>query len=481
MSLKHHSVPNLSYQDFPLEENEQKRNEIGNAVFGFANDFLNSLGESKAFNSDTHTFTEQDNLFQIGTESVELDDILKLFKERVVDAGLNPASGGHLGYIPGGGLYSAGLGDFLAAVTNRYAGVFYASPGAVKMSDALINWVGSMVGYTEGFGGNLTSGGSIANLIALSTAKKNKQITSKNLLKSVIYCSQQTHHSIYKAINILGLEECVVRQIPVDHNFRLSVSEFKTQIEKDIEDDLNPFLTIANAGSTDVGAIDPIAELSAVCSSYSIWLHVDAAYGGFFMLTEGGKSKLQGLKQADSVILDPHKGLFLPYGSGMVLVKDINHLLNANRYSANYMQDAETSDHYSPADLSPELSRHFRGLRMWLPLKLYGPKIFAQYLEEKLQLTQYLHEKLMELGFTIVCEPALTVIAFRYEFEERDNDAMNKAILDHIHKDGRVFISSTVLNGHFTLRAAIVSFRTHKKEIDLLVHLLQIKLADLSV
>ena len=478
MSIKRSTGDTTSDEKFSLEENEQRRNEIDKAVFEFANDFLNSIGEAKAFHSDTHADTEQDKQFEIGTEPVELDEILNLVKERVVNTGLNPASGGHLGYIPGGGIYSAALGDYLAAVTNRYAGVFYASPGAVKMSDALIKWVGSMIGYTEGFGGNLTSGGSIANLIALSTAKKNKQITSKNLLKSVIYCSQQTHHSIYKAINIVGLEECVVRQIPVDRNYRLSASEFKAQIEKDIEEGLNPFLIIANAGSTDVGAIDPIEELSTICNTNSIWLHVDAAYGGFFMLTGGGKSKLQGLKQADSVILDPHKGLFLPYGSGMVLVKDINQLLNANSYSANYMQDADNTGHYSPADLSPELSRHFRGLRMWLPLKLYGPKVFANYLEEKLRLTRYLYEKLIELGFKIVCEPDLTVIAFRCEFEDRDNDALNKAILKHIHKDGRVFISSTVLDGQFTLRAAIVSFRTHKKQIDMLLHLLKEKISD---
>ncbi len=473
--------PPSSDKDFSLEENEQQRNEIDIAVFEFANAFLNSIGESKAFNCDTHADTEQDNLFEIGTESVDIDELLKLVKDRVVDTGLNPASGGHLGYIPGGGIYSAALGDYLAAVTNRYAGVFYASPGAVKMGDSLIKWVGNLIGYTEGFGGNLTSGGSIANLIALSTAKKNKHITSKNLVRSVIYCSQQTHHSIYKAINMVGLEECVIRQIPVDLNYRLSPPKFKAQIEKDIKDGLNPFLAIANAGSTDVGAIDPLQELSTICNTNSIWFHVDAAYGGFFMLTAHGKSKLRGLKHADSVILDPHKGLFLPYGSGMVLVKDINHLLEANSYSANYMQDADNTGHFSPADLSPELSRHFRGLRMWLPLKLYGPRVFSEYLNEKLQLTEYLREKLILLGFTIVCEPDLTVIAFRYEPDDRNNDSLNKAILDHIHKDGRVFISSTVLDDRFTLRAAIVSFRTHKKEIDMLLQLLESKLATLSV
>jgi glutamate/tyrosine decarboxylase-like PLP-dependent enzyme len=470
-----------SKEDFYLEENQQKRNEIDKAILEFANDFVHEIDETKAFHNNTHAKTKEDDLFEIGENTLKLNKILELIKDRVVNTGLNPASGGHLGYIPGGGLYSSALGDYLAAVTNRYAGVFYASPGAVRMEDALINWCGNLIGYTEGFGGNLTSGGSIANLIALSTAKKTKNISSKNILKSVIYCSQQVHHSIYKAINIVGLEECIVRQIPLDKDLRLSSPDFESQVEKDIKDGLSPFLLIANAGSTDVGAIDPLKDLGAICKRNSIWFHVDAAYGGFFTLTDYGKDRLQDLKMADSVILDPHKGMFIPYGSGMVLVKDINHLLDANKYSANYMQDAVKETHYSPADLSPELSKHFRGLRMWLPLKLYGAKVFSGYLEEKLSLTRYLHKNLLELGFTIVCEPALTIIAFRYNFNDRDNDLLNTALLNHILEDGRIFISSSLLNNQFTLRAAILSFRTHRKEIDILIQLLKDKLEDLSV
>lgn len=466
--------------EFPLEIDGPKRKVVHKAILDFTNDFLNTIDDAKAFHFNTHAKTEQDDLFEIGEGTLKLDKLLDLIKERVVNTGLNPASGGHMGYIPGGGIYTAALGDYLAAVTNSYAGVFYASPGAVRIEDALINWCGNLIGYNEGFGGNLTSGGSIANLIALSTAKKTKNITSKNIQKSVIYCSQQAHHSIYKAISIVGLEECVVRQIPLDKDFRLSSPHFNEQVEKDINNDLNPFLLIANAGSTDVGAIDPLQELGAICEWNSIWFHIDAAYGGFFTLTAYGKNRLQGLKLADSVILDPHKGMFMPYGSGMVLIKNINHLLKANSYSANYMQDADKEAHYSPADLSPELSKHFRGLRMWLPLKLYGAEVFSDYLAEKLNLTTYLHKKLIQMGFTIVCEPALTIIAFRYNFNDSNNDDLNKALLNHILEDGRIFISSTILNNHFTLRTAILAFRTHKKEIDILIQLLKSKLEDLS-
>ena len=460
-------------ESFSLEESELKRKEIERTIFKFANNFIKSITKSKAFHSNARIDIVDNDLFEIRSKPQTINDILDFFKEQVLETGLNPASGRHFGYIPGGGLYSSALGDYLAAVTNRFAGVFYASPGAVKMEDALIKWGGKLIGYTKGFSGNLTSGGSLANLIALYTAKKYKNITSKNLLNSVIYCSNQTHHSIYKAINIVGLEECIIRQISLDKSYRLSALELKKQIDKDTKAGLNPFLVIANAGSTDVGAIDPLEEISLISKTSSLWLHVDAAYGGFFMLTAQGKSKLRGLENADSVILDPHKGMFLPYGSGMVLVREKEHLLNANKYSANYMQDASAKAHYSPADLSPELSKHFRGLRMWLPLKLYGPKVFSLYLEEKLHLTEYLYRGLKQLGFKIVCEPDLTVVAFRLESQEHPDDTKNKAILKYLLKEGNVFLSSTVLEGNFTLRAAILSFRTHEKEVHQLLKSLE--------
>lgn len=466
---KSNSLDNL----FELEESASERKALFEKIQNFSEDFLDSLDSQKAFNYETHAETDRDSFFKIDNRKESLDTILDFFKERVLDTGLNPASGGHMGYIPGGGIYSSALGDYLAAVTNRYAGVFYASPGAVRMEDALINWTGKLIGYSDRFGGNLTSGGSMANLIALHTAKHHKNITISKVPKSVIYCTSQTHHSIYKALKVIGLEACIIREIPLDSKFKISVKALETQIKHDEHIELTPFLIIANAGSTDVGSVDPLTQVSNVSKKHNIWLHVDAAYGGFFMLTALGKDKLKGIELADSVILDPHKGLFMPYGSGIVLIKDIHHLAAAHSYSANYMRDAEMENQYSPADLSPELSKHFRGLRMWLPLKLYGENVFSDYLSEKIQLAYYLYQELVAIGYSVLCEPDLSVVAFRLELKHYNSDVLNKIILDYIQKDGRIFISSTVLDDRLTLRAAILSFRTHKEEIDLLVHLLK--------
>lgn len=464
---------NFPKASFELEETVHERKVLFDKINSFSEQFLETLPSQKAFHYNKHQTTEADSFLSIENQKSSLDSILNFFEERVLNTGLNATSGGHLGYIPGGGIFSAAIADYLAAITNRYAGEFYASPGAVRIEDAVIDWAGKLMGYTGKFGGNLTSGGSIANLVALHTAKHHKQISGAAISTSVVYCTEQSHHSIYKALKIIGLQECIIRKIPLDAHFKISVDALKTRIESDKRENLNPFLLVANAGSTDVGAVDPLTDLGLIAKTYKLWFHVDGAYGAFFMLTEKGKEKLKGIAQADSIILDPHKGMFLPYGSGIVLIKEIENLAAAHSYTANYMRDAHVVDQYSPSNLSPELSKHFRGLRMWLPLKLYGEQAFSNYLTEKLQLATYLSTRLENLGFKVICKPDLSVVAFRLEIENYNSDELNKKILDDIQKDGRIFISSTILNNKMTLRAAILSFRTHKAEIDLFLELLK--------
>jgi glutamate/tyrosine decarboxylase-like PLP-dependent enzyme len=443
-------------------------------VLAYGEAFLQALPGGIAYTKEGYSRQEEDDFLSITGDAAQLASILNFQANRVDRGGLNPAAPGHLGYIPGGGIYAAALGDYLAAVTNRYAGVFYASPGAVRMENALIQWAGELIGYPPGFGGNLTSGGSIANLIAISTARNAKQIKGKNLDRTVIYLSAQTHHSIRKAIKISGLEECVLRTIGVDDHYRLDPEQLKDQIEHDQKRNLHPFLIVASAGTTDLGVVDPLKEISQIARTHGLWLHVDAAYGGFFQLTEYGRELMQGISLADSVILDPHKGLFLPYGSGIVLVRDIQQLSAANDYEAGYMQDARAfRAEISPADLSPELSKHFRGLRMWLPLKLHGVGPFISGLEEKLGLARYFYQHIRDLDFATISAPDLTVVAFRHMPPKGDPDSHNRLLLQKMQTDGRVFLSSTTLNGQFWLRVAILSFRTHRSEIDLALHLLR--------
>ena len=214
---------------------------------------------------------------------------------------------------------------------------------------------------------------------------------------------------------------------------------------------------------------------SDIAERHNLWYHVDAAYGGFFILCDALRRTFDGIGQADSVVMDPHKGLFLPYGCGAVLVKDRSLLGKAHYYQANYMQDVAVSeDEYSPADHSPELTRHYRGLRLWLPLKLFGLKPFRACLEEKLHLARYFHTQIQRLdGFEAGPEPDLSVVTYRYIPKKGDANEFNRRIIEEVHKDGRVFLSSTMLDGKFTLRLAVLAFRTHLDTINTALDVLE--------
>jgi len=463
-----------------LEPDAAERNEVRENVIRYTEHFLDTIATRKAYEFNSNLGAE---LLKspIGEKSMPIQKAMKLIERAVDFPALNPASGGHLGYIPGGGIYYASLGDYMADVTNRYAGVFFAGPGAVRMENQLIRWVAGVVGYPGHAAGNLTSGGSIANLIGICTARDAKKVRAARVSSSVIYMTHQAHHSLEKAIRIAGLGECVMRHVKMDDHHRMDPIALAKQIASDRKEKLFPFLLIGSAGTTDTGSVDPLDALSRVARKYKLWFHVDAAYGGFFMLTTYGKKILQGIENSDSLSIDPHKGLFLPYGIGIVLVKNARQMHATHVYQANYMQDALSSvEEPSPADLSPELTKHFRGLRMWLPLKLHGVKPFRACLDEKLLLARYFHAEVAKLGFETGPKPELSVVTYRYVPRKGDADAFNKKLLTAVQRDGRVFISSTLLQGKFTLRFACLSFRTHQSTVDTLLTVLKREVRRLS-
>ncbi len=459
-----------------LEPSSSMRHTINTAVLTYAKTFLTRLPETKAYTLPEAS-ANPDWAAPIGDEPVQIETLLNLLAQHLDRPGINTASAGHLGYIPGGGIYSAALGDYLAAVTNRYAGVYFASPGAVQLENMLIKWMAELVGYPKNAGGALLSGGSIANLTAIVTARDAAGLKSADIPRSAIYLSAQAHHSIGKALRIAGLAEIIVREVEMDDSYRMKPDALAAAIAADRKAGLNPWLVTAAAGTTDTGMIDPLADVGEIAENEQLWYHIDGAYGAFFALCNPGRKALRGMENSHSLVMDPHKTLFLPYGSGAVLVKDRQSMMTSHHYFANYMQDTEAlpSD-ISPADVSPELSKHFRGLRMWLPLKLHGLAPFRAALEEKLLLAQYFYEKIQEIdGFEVGPYPDLSVVVYRYVPAHGDADAFNRRLVEEIHKDGRVFISTTVLNGHFTLRMAAVVFRTHIDTIDLLLEILREK------
>ena len=396
--------------------------------------------------------------------------LLKLLFGRVIPASLNTASPGYLAYIPGGGLPEAAVADMIALATNRYAGVWMAAPGLVQLEKNVIDWFAGIVGLPAGSGGILTSGGSMANLIAVVTARREK--LPPDFLRGVVYASDQAHHSVLKAAVLAGFPETNVRSVPTDARFRMRVDALEAAMTEDRAAGRTPFLVVANAGSTNTGAVDPLDPIADAAGRAGAWLHVDAAYGGFFAMTERGRAVMSGLGRADSITLDPHKGLFMPYGTGCLLVRDVQALRRTHAMQAAYMPAMQTDpDLVDFCELGPELSREARGVRMWLPIKLHGAAAFRAALDEKLDLARYARDAIGSLpGVEIVAEPELSLFAFRHRPDhlttEAELEAHNRALLGRINERQRVFLTGARVGERFFLRIAVLSFRTHRDRID---------------
>jgi len=386
--------------------------------------------------------------------------------------GFHTAGPGYLAYIPGGGLLHAAVADLVANSLNRYVGIWAAAPGLVQLEQNVVDWFGDVVGYDRAGdvvpGGFLTSGGSLANFSGVFTARRALLSSSAELAGARLYTSQQAHHSVAKAAVLAGFDAEQVRAIDVDDAFCIDVAALRRAVDADIAEGLRPLVVIGQGGSTNTGAVDDLNALADVCAEHQMWFHVDAAYGGFFMLTSRGRARLRGLSRADSVTLDPHKGLFLPYGTGALVVKDRQKLKAAHDMSGAYLTALQSDDacvDYS--QMSPELSRDFRGLRVWLPLAVVGTEAFAAQLDEKLDLAAQAADTLASWDeVEVVATPQLSVLAFRLRGQ---GDDVNRAWLDAVNAKGRVMLSGTYVEVRaertFVLRLAVLSFRTHTTHV----------------
>ncbi|MDZ7344952.1 MAG: pyridoxal-dependent decarboxylase, partial [candidate division KSB1 bacterium] len=378
---------------------------------------------------------------------MDFDSLLAFLMNKIIPVSINTAHPAYLGYIPGGGLYPSALAAFLAAATNRYVGVWYAAPAAARLETNVLEWFAQLMGYPPSARGIMTTGGSLANFSAVVTARQH--LLGDDLARGTLYCSDQTHHSVMKAAMLAGISEKNIRRLEPDRNFRAIPERFEAAITADLNKGFKPFLIVGNAGTTNTGAVDPLIELADLSKKYSLWYHIDGAYGGFFNLCAEGKSKLKGIELSDSLVLDPHKGLFTPYGCGSLLVKDGECLRRAHMLTADYLQDQFTPEgEINFTEHSPELSRSFRGLQVWLPLKLFGLQAFRNNLAEKLQLAQWMYRRFLEApGFECPSVPDLSVITFRYRPRRGDIDLFNRRLLANLVKSKKLFLSSTLLHG----------------------------------
>lgn len=410
-----------------------------------------------------------------------VDEVRASFREPVPEAGrpleallerLSPAIAksyntpgpGYLAYIPGGGVYAAALADFVATAVNRYVGVSQAAPALSQIEETTTAWLCGLMGLPGTARGILTSGGSLSNFSAIVTARHER--LGESFLDGRIYLSEETHHCVNKAARLAGFPRASLCTLPTDARLRLVPEALERAIQEDRAKRLRPFLVVANVGTTNTGAVDPLPAILEIARAHGLWVHADAAYGGFFRLAPGGEDLLRGIEGCDSVTLDPHKGLFLPYGIGALLVRDGEALARAHRETASYVQDVTAEGALGFADLSPELSRDFRGLRLWLPLQLHGLAAFREQLEEKLALARWAHDALsQDPRFEMLDPPQLSVVAFRLRGRAQDADRLGPELLRRVNGRRRVFLSSTVVRGRYALRICVLCFRTHHDRV----------------
>ncbi|XP_035671267.1 L-tryptophan decarboxylase cnsB-like isoform X1 [Branchiostoma floridae] len=404
----------------------------------------------------------------IPEHGIGIDKVLRDFS-RIGDQMEREGHPGHMAYVPGNSTAPAAIGDFLAASFNPYSLNVASCRRAVKMQQVIVQWVGRLFGYPDTCAGNLTSGGTVATMVAMATARDKKVPSSQDYHRCVLYVSELTHDGVAKCLSTLGMREAMVRKVPVDGRYRMDVNLLRKFIENDVQNNLLPFLVVATTGTTDVGSVDPVPAIRAVATQYNMWLHVDACYGGFFVLCNSAKHLFEGVETADSIAVDPHKGLYAPFGTGLVLVQNGASLRDSNtRHHGSYMQDQRTNpEDWNPEDLTFEQSAHFRAPRVWLPLQLYGVATFRDALQEKLELAKYLYLRLKCQPHIQVVEPVLSTVLFRIPGA---SDNINRSLLEEISADGRFFVSTTTVKGTLYLRACIFCYRTHRQHLDVFIN-----------
>lgn len=451
---------------YPLEPDAHEMRRLVDEAMRRIVEHIESLPSQPAMNVYGATEFARTLIEPLPQEGRSYEALLDFLFHDAIPRSFTAAGPGYLAYVPGGGIFHAAVADLIADAVNRYVGVCAAAPALVQLETNVIRWFAEILGLPTNAGGVLTSGGSLANFTAIVAARK--ALLPDDFLRGTLYCSNQVHHSFQKAANLAGFPYANIRELPVDGRFRMRIDALEERIARDRAEGWTPCLIAGSAGTTATGAIDDLEALARVAREQGVWFHVDGAYGALFAMTDRGRAALRGIALADSVILDPHKTFFLPFGTGALLVRDANALRRAHSLHADYLPEMQDADELVDfCEISPELSRDFRGLRVWLPLKLFGIAPFREQLDEKLDLMGYVMDELRKIdAIEIVAEPQLTICAFRVRGE---GDDATRALLDRINARKRVMLTPTTLDGRFVIRIAIVSHRTHRDRIEMLL------------
>lgn len=475
------------HRDAPVAMDSDSFRRAGHALVDSIADFLESLPERPVTRDDPpeairDLINGDAPLPEEGTDSQAL---LERTAGLLFDHSLFNGHPRFLGYVTSSPAPIGMLGDFLAAAVNQNVGAWRLSPAASEIEAQTVRWIAEMVGFPRGCGGLLVSGGNLANIVGLLSARvaaagggvRRMGVGAPEAAPLRVYASAETHTWVQKAADIAGLGTDAIRWIPVDDRLRMNVDILRDTVEADRKAGGRPVMVAGTAGSVSTGAVDPLADIAEMCRDFGIWLHVDGAYGGFAAALPDAPADLHALPLADSVALDPHKWLYAPLEAGCVLVRDPERLRDAFSYHPPYYHFGQEATNY--VDFGPQNSRGFRALKVWLALQQVGRRGYVRMIGDDIRLAQRLYELLGEHDELEALTRDLSITTFRYMPSDLESKAgtgageaylnrLNEALLERLQRSGEAFVSNAVIDGCYVLRACITNFHTDAGDIEAL-------------
>lgn len=408
------------------------------------------------------------------------ETILDRFRANVVPNHAREPHPRFLGYIPSCPTFPAVAGDWLATGFNFFAGVWPVAAGPNEVELTVLEWFRRWMGMPEGSRGLLTSGGSAATVTAVVAARHHAVGDDASILpKLTAYCSDQAHSSFMKAAWIAGIPRSQVRAVPSDDAYRMRVDKLREMVDADRKAGLVPFIVCATAGATNTGAVDPLHALADFTRDEKLWLHTDSAYAGFSVLTKSGRELLDGLGRADTLTLDPHKWLYVPFECGCLLARDPSKLEAAFSVHPEYLHDVRARDtEVNFSDYGEQLTRYSRAMKVWVSVQYWGTAAIAAAQEHGMALAELAERLVREAPELEVLSPArFGIVCFRVHPRGMDDrellNAFNERVNDAINKTGFVLMSSTQLRGVFSLRLCIPGHRTREEDVRAVIGLVR--------
>jgi len=448
----------------------------GNSVIQLMAEYLGGLRDHKVYRHISSRDIRDSLDPALPTKGIDFDALLKVFRENIIPFSRQNAHPRMFGYVQSPGTPLAAFADLLASTLNANLTVWRSAPAPVELERLTIDWIRQILGFNAQAGGLFVSGGSMANLAAIAAARQAKDDSSGRLR---IYASSETHFSIAKAAALLGIGQENVRLVDVDECFKIRVDDLVAKITADLEAGYLPFCVVANAGTVNTGAVDPLAEIREIADRFQLWMHVDGSYGAFAVLAKSARKLFAGLERADSIALDPHKWLYLPVDVGCVIYRAPEIARAAFAHEAEYTRiiGEKADEAFAFWDYGPELSRRFRALKVWMLLKGVGLDSLGEAIESNLACARYLESMVRASDdFEMVAPVELSIFCLRHVPVQLRNkspqaiDAFNERLLIALQRDGSSYLSNATLAGRFALRGCVLNYRTTLRDMEILLN-----------